>query len=105
MKLNIFQAIVCVIALALMGQQCCEQDYYPDVDGDGYGNADVTPVSACPGQEPVGFVTDNTDCNDVDPEIHPGAEEKCDGRDSDCDPTTTEKCSWNSAAWNAATWQ
>ncbi len=42
----------------------------PDVDGDGYANA------SCGG----------SDCNDSDPDVHPGAAEVCDdGLDNDCD--------------------
>ncbi len=41
-----------------------------DADGDGYGIG-----SGCRGP----------DCNDAAPEVHPGALERCDGRDSDCD--------------------
>lgn len=43
---------------------------YRDVDGDGYGNpADSIVYGACP-NAPVGYVTDNTDCNDNDSLAH-----------------------------------
>ena len=56
--------------------------WYGDGDGDGYGFAgDVQ--SSC--QQPLGYVSDNTDCNDVDELISPAAQEVCDGVDNDCD--------------------
>ena len=54
--------------------------YYADADGDGYYGA---PVLACSLPEGAGFASN--DCNDEDPLIHPGADEGCDGVDSDCD--------------------
>lgn len=32
-----------------------------------------------------GFYAEEDDCNDQDGEVHPGAEDLCDGRDQDCD--------------------
>ncbi len=43
--------------------------YYRDADGDGFGNAlDMTQTCS----PPVGYVTDNIDCDDTDPEVYPG---------------------------------
>ena len=60
--------------------------YYQDQDGDGYGVSDVSEVTC--GAPPVGFVTMGGDCDDTDPEIHPGAEDVCNGVDDDCDGST-----------------
>lgn len=56
--------------------------YYQDLDNDGYGNAAVsqTGCAAIPG-----YVTNNTDCNDNNNAIHPGAIDIAgNGIDEDC---------------------
>jgi hypothetical protein len=62
---------------------------YLDADGDGYGVNDVS-VSGCPGTEPEGFVASNTDCDDEDVDINPGADEYCNEVDDDCDGSADE---------------
>ncbi|MEW6078530.1 MAG: DUF1566 domain-containing protein [Thermodesulfobacteriota bacterium] len=65
--------------------------YYLDSDGDGYGDPDVTTESA---SRPQGYVTDDTDCDDADAAVHPGATEVCgDARDNDCNGQIDEGCS------------
>lgn len=65
-------------------------DYYPDCDGDGYGDASATAVTACAtpttGPACAGGVWEMTggDCNDARGGVHPGAAETCNGRDDDC---------------------
>ncbi len=56
--------------------------YYADADGDGYGNPAVSQTT-CSGA-PSGFVTDNTDCDDTNGAINPGATEVCNGIDDNC---------------------
>ncbi len=59
--------------------------WYLDYDNDGYGQDSETHNQlAC--EQPDGFVADNTDCDDLDATVHPGAKDPPgDGIDSDCD--------------------
>ncbi|MCB9676138.1 MAG: hypothetical protein H6737_13540 [Alphaproteobacteria bacterium] len=57
--------------------------YFPDLDGDGYGDRDATPIGSC---SPVsGLLEDASDCDDGDASINPEADETCDGVDQNCD--------------------
>jgi hypothetical protein len=57
--------------------------YFPDEDGDGWGS-DSIETSAC--EAPEGWVDQDGDCDDGNPEIYPGAWESCDdGVDNNCD--------------------
>ena len=58
-------------------------DYYPDDDLDGYGDMYATPDNAC--EQPAGWITDHTDCDDTEGTVYPGATELCDYLDNDCD--------------------
>lgn len=56
--------------------------YYQDLDNDGYGNAAVTQSGCSP---IAGYVTNSTDCNDNNNQIHPGAVDVAgNGIDEDC---------------------
>ncbi len=62
--------------------------WYADVDGDGYGAVDGTGTSSC--SAPKGGVADDTDCDDHDATVHPGAAERCNGLDDNCDGQADE---------------
>ena len=61
--------------------------WYRDRDGDHYGAANLSRTSA---DQPSGFVINNTDCNDFDPEVHPFTRELEDGKDNNCNGITDE---------------
>ncbi len=69
--------------------------WYADSDGDGYGDA-TSHQAAC--AAPAAFVADSSDCDDSAANVHPGAEERCDDVDEDCDGSVDED------AIDAATW-
>ena len=59
--------------------------WYLDADTDGYGDA-TTAITDC--TQPSGYVADDTDCDDTESSVNPGATEVCgDGLDNDCDGT------------------
>lgn len=67
--------------------------YYADADGDGFGDPAVDSSACAP---PVGYVLNNTDCNDANNTIYPGATEVCgNGIDDDCDGQIDEGCGSN----------
>lgn len=61
--------------------------WFADMDLDGYGDPGDS-TSAC--SEPAGYVSDDTDCNDLADDAYPGATEYCDGYDNDCDGVSDE---------------
>ncbi len=62
---------------------------YRDADGDGYGDPAIATFS-CDGSIPAGYVTNNTDCDDSNPAVHPGAREVCDNIDNNCNGQVDE---------------
>ncbi len=66
----------------------CEGDtFFPDTDGDGFGDEAATDV-ACEPRE--GWALDGSDCDDEDAAVHPGTNDPCNGVDDDCDGTVDQ---------------
>ena len=61
--------------------------WYIDYDGDGYGS-DTFVQQAC--LQPLGYVSNAEDCNDLVGAISPDAQEICDGEDNNCDSQIDE---------------
>ena len=72
--------------------------WYRDGDGDGYGDSG-TSVTSC--SSPVSYVSDDSDCDDGDAGVNPGAPETCNGVDDDCDGSTDEDSATDAATWYA----
>lgn len=70
--------------------------WYGDGDGDGYGDPNVF-IASC--TQEVGYVSDNTDCQDGDATVHPLADEHCDGLDENCDGDIDENPVDGTPSW------
>jgi predicted DsbA family dithiol-disulfide isomerase len=67
--------------------------WYADSDNDTYGNPSSS-VLAC--DQPTGYASNNTDCNDNNPAVYPGAAEVCNGIDDNCDQIIDNLLVYNS---------
>ena len=70
--------------------------FYADHDEDGYGSSGNT-VEAC--SAPAGYVGNMEDCDDIDSEVHPQADELCDTVDNDCDGAVDEEGAIDGSIW------
>lgn len=62
---------------------CTEVTWYQDADADGFGDASNT-LTDC--DQPEGYVSNSTDCDDTNADVNPDATEVVDnGIDDDCD--------------------
>jgi hypothetical protein len=73
-----------------------ETQYFLDFDEDTFG--DATNIQyAC--AQPIGYVEDDTDCDDQSSTIAPNSDEVCDGVDNDCDGETDENTAVDKPTW------
>jgi len=71
-------------------------DWFADGDADGFGDPDLG-TTAC--DAPLGYVDDDTDCDDADADVNPDATEVCDLVDNDCDGTTDGSDATDRGTW------
>jgi len=74
----------------------CEQLFFADADGDGFGDPTET-QSAC--TAPPGFVDNANDCDDNTDAISPSKAERCDGIDNNCDGHIDEDAATDAVDW------
>jgi hypothetical protein len=72
--------------------------FHGDKDGDGHGDP-AAAVQAC--IQPPGHSHRAGDCDDQRADIHPGATERCNGRDDDCDGLIDEDDAVDAVLWLA----
>jgi len=65
--------------------------YYRDVDQDGRGSEALPARCLCAAEGATAYTVQNQeDCDDLDEDVHPGAAERCNGKDDDCNGATDE---------------
>jgi large repetitive protein len=89
-------AVAQALAAADTGELECT--FFHDGDGDSWGDP-LDPLYSCT-SEP-GYVENDEDCDDERADVHPGATERCDGVDHDCDGLANESDSADALAFYA----
>jgi hypothetical protein len=72
--------------------------WFADADEDGYGDP-ADQLRAC--EQPSGYVSNDSDCDDLHTDAYPGAAEYCDGYDNDCDDQIDEPDAVDATTWYA----
>ena len=80
--------------------------WWPDPDGDGFGDRTILPVIDCGDGVPPDYVDNGGDCDESDATVNAGATEStADGRDQDCDGADrldADRDGWADAAYGGA---
>jgi hypothetical protein len=80
----------CDGAKDVQGSTGCN-DFYQDLDEDGFGGPQLSPRCLCQADEALKFTANKDgDCNELDKLIYPGAPERCNALDDDCDDERDE---------------
>ena len=80
------------------GQGAVRMEFWADADADGFGDPRA-PVQAC--SQPPGHALQAGDCDDTQASIHPGAPERCNEHDDDCDGSVDEDDAVDAVPWLA----
>ena len=72
--------------------------FYADTDGDGFGDSSSLLIQC---DLSLGFVSDNTDCDDASASVNPNASEYCNDVDDDCDGLIDEEDALQQPQWYA----
>jgi large repetitive protein len=72
--------------------------WYADSDADGFGDASADQLQCV---APLGYVADDSDCDDDVDVVYPGAEELCDGLDNNCSGQVDEVGATGAQTWYA----
>ena len=130
-SINIFTGRCCACALLAAMMVCCaggckdpcddnqtcpglQRPWYRDADGDGFSDGVKVCALLKPGADYYNtckLAVSSADCDDTDPDVHPGAHEVCDdGKDNNCDGMV-DNCSqppatvWKPAPGTSWQWQ
>jgi hypothetical protein len=70
---------------------CAPKSFYFDADFDGYGNAAAGSVLGCADQPPPhNYAATGDDCDDAQKSVNPGAKERCNDKDDNCNGVADE---------------